>query len=68
MTPPPNENSFLKTRVSFGIILRADLNTIQSIKEYLADHDDVNVIYQKISGSRLWITEAEERPAEAEPG
>jgi hypothetical protein len=68
MAPSPNEKNFLKTRVSFGIILRADLEAIDRIKSFLEQEDDVNVIYQKVSGSLLWITEAEEKPMEARPG
>jgi hypothetical protein len=49
---------FLKTTVSLGLVIKADLETVQAIKKLLADHN-VNVIYQTVSAGKLWITKGE---------
>lgn len=51
------EDKFLKTYLTFGLVIRTDLQTIEAIKEYIVGLDDVKVIYQRVSINRLYIKE-----------
>ena len=51
---------FFGNQFSYGLILRANLDTIDDIWEFLAEHRDIMVIFQKISTSKLWIKEGED--------
>jgi len=53
-----NKNhNFLSNRFTFGLVIRADFTTIQAIKKHISGYDDVDVIFQKLSASKLWIKE-----------
>jgi len=54
-------NDFIKTRVSFGLILRADLETIEELKRIIAERPDIEIIYQLVEAGRLWIVRDNER-------
>lgn len=49
------KNNFLANRFTYGLVIKANLETIEDIKKYIANHDDINVIFQKISTDNLWI-------------
>ncbi|KXA95557.1 hypothetical protein AKJ65_01550 [candidate division MSBL1 archaeon SCGC-AAA259E19] len=51
------DNDFLKTEITFAVVLRADVGDVQQVKEYLDGFDDLSVIYQKSSGGKLYIKE-----------
>jgi uncharacterized protein (UPF0332 family) len=51
---------FLSTKVNYAIVLRADLETLQCLKVQIAQCPTVDVIYQKVSGNKLRIVEANE--------
>ena len=61
----------MKTELNFGLLVRGELNQIQRFKERIADElsdsDDIKIVYQKLSASRLIINESsggmkDERP------
>ncbi|EMR75578.1 hypothetical protein MBGDF03_00124 [Thermoplasmatales archaeon SCGC AB-540-F20] len=52
-----DEKSFLDTIVNFAIVIRADLATINEIKQDLAHNPNVDVVYQKFSFDKLYIRE-----------
>jgi len=49
------KDSFLKSLVNYGIIIRADFETIEEIKMYLDHYTDIDVIYQRYSFNKLYI-------------
>ncbi len=51
------EDEFTKTNVTYGVILRTDFETLQELKETIADFDGVNVVYQTTSAGKLHIEE-----------
>jgi len=51
------DDNFLKTKLTFGLVVRTDLQSIEAIKSYIADLNDVKVIYQRISTNQLYIKE-----------
>lgn len=54
------DNDFLKTEITYAVVLRADVGDVQDVKEFLDGKDSVRVIYQKNSGGKLYIREEEE--------
>lgn len=56
--------NFRKTLISYGIVIRADIDTIEKIKKYLSELPDVTVIFQLVDGGRLWIVRENERRGE----
>lgn len=56
-----NNRDFLKTRVSYGLILRANLETIEELKRIIAERPGIEIIYQLIEAGRLWIIRDNER-------
>lgn len=56
-----NHDEFLKTRVCYGLILRADLATIDEVKKLISERPGLEVIYQLMDVGRLWIVRANER-------
>lgn len=50
-------DSFLETIVNFAIVIRADLETINQIKQDLSKNQSVDVVYQKYSFNKLIIRE-----------
>jgi len=48
---------FLTNKFSFGLIIRSNLEAIEDIKKYIAEHENISVIFQKISTNKLWIKE-----------
>lgn len=51
---------FLTTIFSYGIVLRASLDDIQSLKEILVKkYPDIKIVYQKVSTGKLRITEGD---------
>ena len=51
---------FLESFFSFGLVIRANLDTIQDIKEYISSYSgDITIVFQKISTNKLWIKEGD---------
>jgi hypothetical protein len=53
-----SEEEFLKDLISFGLIVRADYETIKQFKQSIADNPELNIIYQRLSLDKLIITSA----------
>ena len=51
-----NTDDFLRTILSYGIVIRADLQQIQNIKQFLVDQGVV-ICFQKTSTNKLYIKE-----------
>lgn len=49
-------DKFFDNEFSFGLIIRADINTIDEIKRYIAEHE-IKIVFQKISTNKLWVKE-----------
>lgn len=49
------KNEFLKTKVSWGVILRADLETIEEVKRLITTVPNVVIAYQLTDIGRLRI-------------
>lgn len=56
-----SRNDFLKTRVCWGLVLRADIETIEEIKRTIIERPSIEVVYQLIDVGRLWIVRENER-------
>lgn len=54
-----NQDDFLETRVSYGVILRVNLESVREIKEFLANFEDAQVVYQTVDGGKLRIEKEE---------
>lgn len=50
-----NRDEFLKTRVSWGVILRADLESIEKIKQLISTVPGITIAYQLTDIGRLRI-------------
>ena len=50
------DDPFFETRVSYAVVVRADINEINELKQYLADHGFV-ICFQKLSTNKLYIKE-----------
>ena len=50
---------FFETDISYAIIMRGDIETIQEVKEYLSHIPNLHMIYQKWSVGKLYITDYE---------
>lgn len=50
------DDNFLKTFFSYGVIVRADIDEIQHLKQYLSDRG-ITICFQKVSSSKLFIKE-----------
>ena len=48
---------FLETVVNYGIVVRGNLDAIEQLKRDLVDNPNIDVIYQRYSFSKLYITE-----------
>ena len=59
-------NSFLDTIVNYAIVIRADLESINELKQVLAQIPCVDVVYQKYSFNKLVIREVGESDDESE--
>jgi len=56
-----NQNAdFLTTRVSWAVILNADVAAIERVKALLASMPEVKICFQKYSMGKLWIVEKPE--------
>jgi len=51
------DDNFLKTIVSYGLVIRGNLSDIERLKEEIAKIDGITIVYQRISGGRLFIEE-----------
>ena len=51
------KKEFLETIVNFAVVIRADIETINEIKQDFARNPCIDVVYQKYSFNRLYITE-----------
>lgn len=47
---------FFENRFSYAVVVRADINEINELKQYLADHGFV-ICFQKLSTNKLYIKE-----------
>jgi len=48
--------SFLSTIVSYGLVIRASVDDIQSLKQLIIkNYPDVRIVYQRISADKLKI-------------
>lgn len=45
----------LDTNLAFGIVIRAPIDIIRQVREYIVNHPDVVVVYNRLSTERLWI-------------
>jgi hypothetical protein len=61
-----DENSFLDTIVNYAVVIRADLESINELKQELAQNPCVDVVYQKYSFNKLIIKEIGEPDDETE--
>lgn len=52
-----NQDDFLRTEVTFALVLRLDLESVQQVKEFLTEKDDIDVVYQTTDSGKLYITE-----------
>lgn len=50
------DKDFLETVVSYGLVLRTGLGTLEKIKEFVAE-TDAKVVYQKTSAGKLEVVE-----------
>lgn len=57
MKEETQDNDFLKTEITFAVVVRADVGDVQNVKEFLDNQDEIRIIYQKSSGGKLYITE-----------
>jgi hypothetical protein len=48
---------FLKTKISWAVVVRGDLDVIEGVKKYLADVPGLIICYQRASGGKLFIVE-----------
>ena len=53
-----NENDFLDSHFNFAIVIRADISSIQELKQIIAEKK-LNVRYQKLSTNFLEIKEVQ---------
>jgi hypothetical protein len=51
---------FLKIRVNYAVVIKADFETIEKIKQFLASQDGCSVIFQRVSVAKLWVKEGGE--------
>ncbi|GAI11656.1 unnamed protein product [marine sediment metagenome] len=51
-----NYDNFLKTIFSYAVVIRADVEEIQALKQYLADHK-IKIVFQKTSTNKMFIKE-----------
>ncbi len=51
-----NNEGFFDTIFSFAIVVRADIDQIQALKKFLAEHEII-VAYQKTSTNKIFIKE-----------
>ena len=51
---------FLTTRVSWAVIIKADVQTVERIKQLLATMPEAQVCFQKWSMGKLWIVDRPE--------
>ena len=49
--------TFLKTKVNYALVIRADVETVSEIKNYIGCFEDIELIYQRYSFNKLFITE-----------
>lgn len=55
-----NKNDFLRTEVTFALVLRLDLAAVQEIKQYISQKENVDIVYQTTDSGKLYITRNEE--------
>jgi predicted short-subunit dehydrogenase-like oxidoreductase (DUF2520 family) len=51
------DDDFLKTTVFYGIVVRGDNHAIEQLKHAVAGIDGITVVYQRVSGEKLYIRE-----------
>ena len=51
-----SKDEFLKTELSYALVLRGELDSINAIKEYISTISDIRLIYQRWSFDPLYIT------------
>ena len=50
-------DKFMETIVNWAVVLKADLRTVEEIKQYLSTFPGVFVVYQKTSFNKLKVSE-----------
>lgn len=50
-------DDFLKTILSYGLIVRGNVESIEELKKAVANIDGLKIVYQRVSGSNLFIKE-----------
>ena len=50
------DDPFFETRFSYAVVVRADINEINELKQYLGEHGFV-ICFQKLSTNKLYIKE-----------
>ena len=50
------DDPFFETRFSYAVVIRADINDINELKQYLGEHGFV-ICFQKLSTNKLYIKE-----------
>ena len=56
MIDRPTDDEFFSNIFRYAIIIKADISTINELKRFIADKN-IQVIFQKISTTPLWIKE-----------
>jgi len=51
-----NEEDFFKNIFNYAVVINADINSINELKQFLIDHN-INVRFQKISTNFLRVEE-----------
>lgn len=53
------KDDFLANRFSFAFVCKTSVATIEKLKQFIAEQDDIQVVFQKISTQKLWIKEGD---------
>ena len=56
MNENDNYDNFLKTIFSYAVVIRADIEQLQTLKRYLAEHK-IKIVFQKTSTNKMFIKE-----------
>lgn len=51
------DDDFLETKLTYGIVLRGNVEEIKKLKKLIKQDVSLQVVYQRLSGNKLKITE-----------